>query len=344
MSSKTRMLGAGRAGSTAYGSNVNMIQFGDRLQGLAPQATHFFISGNGQAGWHNYQTRTNAPKRNYVFCMNQLGGVGRGKSQFKIDGVNNPDGSKTCNPYPYNSKEAFNEKDEYHKTLSGMESSSYPISSSSSPSTVTFELNTFTGNNTSDKYLNDFLLPAMCNDSNVTNQNCLPDDSCIHPCNPTDYITQMILQVKNENTSTDITLFKYDPDTNELIKYLPGLQPTLTLNDISHRTKFYLITTILPGDSNENPITTPISINLRQIKQEFYLEGIAIPEEDFGLTSYLALFAGLFNKVILRTIDNDTSPDKPHVSNGLDGCPNSLCLEYPLEVKILGANSNYDSE
>jgi len=28
------MLGAGRAGSTAYGSNVIMIQFGDRLQGL----------------------------------------------------------------------------------------------------------------------------------------------------------------------------------------------------------------------------------------------------------------------------------------------------------------------
>ena len=34
MSSRTRMLGAGRAGSTAYGSNVTMIQFGDRLQGL----------------------------------------------------------------------------------------------------------------------------------------------------------------------------------------------------------------------------------------------------------------------------------------------------------------------
>ena len=34
MSSRTRMLGAGRAGSTAYGSNVIMIQFGDKLQGL----------------------------------------------------------------------------------------------------------------------------------------------------------------------------------------------------------------------------------------------------------------------------------------------------------------------
>jgi hypothetical protein len=95
------MLGAGRAGSTSYGSNVNMIQFGDRLQGLAPQATHFFISGNGRAGWNQYQTQTYAPKRNFVFCLNQLGGIGRGKSQFKVDGLNNPDGSKVCKPYEY---------------------------------------------------------------------------------------------------------------------------------------------------------------------------------------------------------------------------------------------------
>ena len=101
MSSKTRMLGAGRAGSTAYGSNVNLIQFGDRLQGLAPQATHFFISGNGRAGWNQYQTRTYAPKRNYIFCMNQLGGVGKGKSQFKVRGLNKPDGAKRCKPNKY---------------------------------------------------------------------------------------------------------------------------------------------------------------------------------------------------------------------------------------------------
>ena len=101
MSSKTRMLGAGRAGSTAYGSNVNLVQFGNRLQGLAPQATHFFISGNGRAGWNQYQTRTYAPKRNYIFCMNQLGGVGRGKSQFKVGGLNKPDGAKICKPHEY---------------------------------------------------------------------------------------------------------------------------------------------------------------------------------------------------------------------------------------------------
>jgi hypothetical protein len=110
MTGKTRMLGAGRAGSTAYGSNVNLIQFGDRLQGLAPQATHFFISGNGRAGWNQYQTRTYAPKRNFIFCMNQLGGVGAGKSQFKIGGLNHPDGAKYCAPYPYKNNTLQHEK------------------------------------------------------------------------------------------------------------------------------------------------------------------------------------------------------------------------------------------
>ena len=119
MTGKTRMLGAGRAGSTSYGSNVNLVQFGNKLQGLAPQATHFFIAGNGPAGWVNYQTRTYAPKRNFVFCMNRLGGIGRGKSQFKIGGLNNPDGSRSCKPYDYiKQKETFEEKNILTKKLS----------------------------------------------------------------------------------------------------------------------------------------------------------------------------------------------------------------------------------
>jgi hypothetical protein len=85
---------------------VNMIQFGDKLQGLAPQATHFFIAGNGRGGWNNYRKRTDAPRRNFVFCMNQLGGVGAGKSQYKIRGLNNPDGARACQPYRY-----FTERD-----------------------------------------------------------------------------------------------------------------------------------------------------------------------------------------------------------------------------------------
>ena len=75
MSSRTRTIGAGLAGSTSRMVNVNQIQFGDKLQGLAPQATHFFIAGNGNGGWNNYRKRADGNKRNFVFCMNQLGGV-----------------------------------------------------------------------------------------------------------------------------------------------------------------------------------------------------------------------------------------------------------------------------
>jgi len=97
-------MGAGLASSTISGVNVNQVQFGDKLQGLAPQATHFFIAGNGRAGWNQYRTRTNGNKRDFVFCMNQLGGVGAAKSQFKIRGLNKPDGARKCAPRRYISR------------------------------------------------------------------------------------------------------------------------------------------------------------------------------------------------------------------------------------------------
>ena len=100
MSSRTRTMGAGLAGSTTRQVNVNQIQFGDKLQGLAPSATQFFIQP-GKGGGNNYQTRADGDRRNFVFCMNQLGGVGRAKSQFKIDGVNQPDGTGNCVAGPY---------------------------------------------------------------------------------------------------------------------------------------------------------------------------------------------------------------------------------------------------
>tara|TARA_B110000438_G_C15182120_1_gene380602 strand:- start:128 stop:406 length:279 start_codon:yes stop_codon:yes gene_type:complete len=86
------------------GVNVNQVQFGDKLQGLAPQATHFFVAGNGKAGWNQYRTRANGNKRNFVFCMNQLGGVGASRSQFKIRGLNKPDGTGNCLAGPYSLK------------------------------------------------------------------------------------------------------------------------------------------------------------------------------------------------------------------------------------------------
>ena len=100
MSSRTRTMGAGLAGSTSRMVNINQVQFGNKLQGLAPSATQFFIQ-SGRGGGNNYQRRADGDKRNFVFCMNQLGGVGRAKSQFKIDGVNQPDGARRCLPYEY---------------------------------------------------------------------------------------------------------------------------------------------------------------------------------------------------------------------------------------------------
>jgi len=89
------MLGAGNAGSMSHGVSVNMVQFGNKLQGLAPTATNYFITrGSGQ----NYRKRTAAPKRDYIFCMNQLGGVGRNRSQFN----SSADGVSNCTPGLYN--------------------------------------------------------------------------------------------------------------------------------------------------------------------------------------------------------------------------------------------------
>jgi hypothetical protein len=88
-------MGAGLAGSSIHDVNVNQVQFGDKLQGLASRATGFYIP-SGKAGWKNYQSRTLAPNADRVYCMNQQGGVGVSRSQFKIRGLNNPQGARTC--------------------------------------------------------------------------------------------------------------------------------------------------------------------------------------------------------------------------------------------------------
>ena len=93
-------MGAGLAGSSVYGANVNQIQFGDRLQGLSPKATQFFIQ-SGRGGGNNYRALTAAPKRDFIFCMNQLSGVGASRSPYKIRGLNNPRGTGHCRPGRY---------------------------------------------------------------------------------------------------------------------------------------------------------------------------------------------------------------------------------------------------
>ena len=94
------MMGAGLAGSTAYNSNVNLISIGDKLQGLAPTATQHYIPP-GRGGGRYYRRRTYAPKKDFIFSVNQLGGVGRAMSPYKIDGVNRPDGARRFAPYRY---------------------------------------------------------------------------------------------------------------------------------------------------------------------------------------------------------------------------------------------------
>ena len=71
------MMGAGGAGSTMYKSNVNVpTGGGTKKQGITSRV--------GLDNWENreIQTHSNGIGRFKLVFMNQLGGVGRGKSPF----------------------------------------------------------------------------------------------------------------------------------------------------------------------------------------------------------------------------------------------------------------------
>ena len=88
----SRIMGAGLAGHTSY-ANVNQYQIGDKLQGGAPLGTGYFKAKHvGQS----YRTRADGNNTQVIFCMNRMGGVGKGKSQFKTAGVAMTDGTKPC--------------------------------------------------------------------------------------------------------------------------------------------------------------------------------------------------------------------------------------------------------
>ena len=87
-------------------ANVYQVQIGHKGQGLPPQATAFLIS-SGRGGWNHYRTRTFAPRRDFIFCMNRLGGVGAGRSQYKIRGLNHPDGARRCRPYRFEHRHRY---------------------------------------------------------------------------------------------------------------------------------------------------------------------------------------------------------------------------------------------
>lgn len=96
--SRSRTMGAGLASSTMY-SNVAQLQIGDKLQGGAPLGTGYF---KAKYTGRNYRTRTDGNNKNVIFCMNRMGGVGRGRSQFNVAGVNLPDGTRPCVPFRAN--------------------------------------------------------------------------------------------------------------------------------------------------------------------------------------------------------------------------------------------------
>jgi hypothetical protein len=80
MSSRSKVFGAGLSGSTALRVNTNgNTGGGSKKQGIPPYV--------GLNNWSNRAVKFNAysdpVKREIVFCINQLGGVGAGKSQFR---------------------------------------------------------------------------------------------------------------------------------------------------------------------------------------------------------------------------------------------------------------------
>ena len=73
---------------------------GNKKQGIPSKATMFYIS-SGRGGWNHFLSGTYGPRRDWVFCMNQLSGVGASRSMFKIRGLNKPDAARKCRPHPY---------------------------------------------------------------------------------------------------------------------------------------------------------------------------------------------------------------------------------------------------
>jgi hypothetical protein len=90
MSSRSKMLGAGLAGATSRRVNPNLnTAGGNKKQGYASTTT---LSTWGRRAV-SVQANGQNPTHDFVFCVNQLGGVGAGKSQFRTAGsAAKPDG------------------------------------------------------------------------------------------------------------------------------------------------------------------------------------------------------------------------------------------------------------
>lgn len=88
MSMRIRSMSAGRAGASVYNANVNGDQGGgDKKQGLAPttnKRVEFVLRAIQNRAYASPEQRAK------VFCINQLGGIGRPSKMFATtaDGVN----------------------------------------------------------------------------------------------------------------------------------------------------------------------------------------------------------------------------------------------------------------
>jgi hypothetical protein len=74
---KSRIMGAGNASSSVYNSNINLNTFGgNKKQDIATRV--------GINPWTNrdYQKKANGIGKTKLFIMNQIGGVGVGRSMF----------------------------------------------------------------------------------------------------------------------------------------------------------------------------------------------------------------------------------------------------------------------
>ena len=70
-------------------ANIRGNQFGGtKKQGLAPNATHYFMAN--ATGQEYYTESGDGRPRFTLVCVNQLGGVSKGRSQFR----NNADGNR----------------------------------------------------------------------------------------------------------------------------------------------------------------------------------------------------------------------------------------------------------
>ena len=93
-------MSAGRAGATAYNTNVNAnTGGGNKKQGLSTTTNKGINSSNA------IKNRAYGENRDFVFCVNQLGGIG-GKSKMF---ATTADGVKDCITGPYGCEQIVRE-------------------------------------------------------------------------------------------------------------------------------------------------------------------------------------------------------------------------------------------